>query len=64
MNPAKMLPMSSRIMEFVSNGLFSLIRIVGENRGFSSNTKNIMRVLYTAVSDVATKVSDRAQAFV
>jgi len=59
-----MLPISSRVIEFISRGLFSLIRITQGNRGFSSNAKKIMRVLYTAVREVATKVSNRAQAFV
>lgn len=59
-----MLPISSRVIEFISRGLFSLIRITQGNRGFSSNAKKIMRVLYTAVREVATKVSSRAQAFV
>lgn len=59
-----MLPINSRVMGFISRGLFSLIRIIQGNRGFSSRAKKIMRVLYTAVSEVAIKVSNRAQAFV
>lgn len=44
-NPAKMLPISRRVIEFISNGLFSLIRIREGNRGFPSSAKKIMRVL-------------------
>lgn len=64
MNPATMLPISNRIIEFVSGRLFSLIKITGGNRGFPSRAKKIMRALYTAVSEVAIRVSNRAQAFV
>lgn len=45
MNPAKMLPISSRVIEFISKGLFSLIVVKGRNRGFPSNAKKIIRVL-------------------
>lgn len=44
-NPAKMLPISRRVMGFINVGLFSLIRIREGNRGFPSNAKKIMRVL-------------------
>lgn len=64
MNPAKMLPISKRVIGLISKGLFSLIRIREGNRGFPSRAKNTMRVLYTAVRDVATRVIIRAQAFV
>lgn len=32
-NPAKMLPIAKRLIGFISEGLFSLIRIRGVNRG-------------------------------
>lgn len=63
-NPAKILPISRRIIGFINSGLFSLIRIRVGNRGFPSNTKKIMRVLYIAVNEVAIRVISRAQAFV
>lgn len=63
-NPAKMLPNNRRVIGFVSRGLFSLIKMRGENRGFPSRAVRIMRLLYTAVREVATMVSNRAQAFV
>lgn len=63
-NPAKILPISRRMIGFINSGLFSLIRIRVGNRGFPSSTKKIMRVLYTAVNEVAMRVISRAQAFV
>lgn len=62
-NPAKILPISKRVMGFVNKGLFSLIKIREGNRGFPSSAKKIIRVLYTAVSEVAMRVINRAQAF-
>lgn len=44
-NPAKMLPTISRVIGFISSGLFSLIRIREGNRGFPSSAKKIIRVL-------------------
>ena len=44
-NPAKMLPRANRLMAFFSCGLFSLIEIIGGNRGLDMTTKKIMRVL-------------------
>lgn len=58
-----MLPSSRRVMGFVIKGLSSLTQIMGEKRGLFSSAKKIMRVLYTAVSEVAIRVSSRAQAF-
>lgn len=63
-NPAKMLPIIKRIIGFINRGSFSLIKMRGGNRGFPSRAKKMMRVLYTAVREVATRVSKRAQAFV
>lgn len=45
MNPAKMLPISNRVIGLISKGLFSLIRTRERNRGFPSRAKKIMRVL-------------------
>lgn len=63
-NPATMLPIRSRLMELISGGLFSLIGVNVEKRGCSSNVKKMIRALYMAVRDVATRVTSRAQAFV
>lgn len=59
-----MLPISRRLMELMSSGLFSLIKMRVGKRGCPNNTKKIMRVLYTAVRDVAIRVINRAQALV
>lgn len=61
--PATILPKASRLIGLVSNGLFSLIVLIGENRGWLSRARKINRVLYTAVNVVATSVRHRAQAF-
>jgi hypothetical protein len=63
-NSAKMLSASSRLMEFISCGLFSLMLIYGENRGHPRRAKKIIRVLYTAVREVTMSVISRAQALV
>lgn len=34
MNPAKILPMASRLIELIRGGLFSLMVMVGGNRGW------------------------------
>lgn len=44
-NPAKILPIRSRLIELISIGLFSLIRIRVGKRGWPSKTKKMMRVL-------------------
>lgn len=44
-NPAKMLPISKRVIGLINRGLFSLIRIRDGNRGFPSNAKKMIRVL-------------------
>ena len=64
MNPAKMLPKSSRLIEFVSCGLFSLMLMSGWNRGCPRRAKKMIRVLYAAVREVAMSVISRAQALV
>lgn len=44
-NPAMILPIRRRVIEFMSSGLFSLMEINGENRGCPIKAKKIMRVL-------------------
>lgn len=44
-NPAKILPISNRVIGLISKGLFSLIKMREENRGFPSRAKKIMRML-------------------
>lgn len=61
-NPAKMLPMRRRLIALRSRGLFSLIKIREGRRGWPSSAKKIIRVLYTAVREVAMRVMSRAQA--
>lgn len=43
--PAKILPISRRLMELISKGLFSLIEFSEENRGCPIRAKKIIRVL-------------------
>lgn len=62
--PAKMLPIRSRLIEFINEGLFSLIIMRVGKRGCPRSAKKIIRVLYTAVKDVAIRVIVRAQALV
>ena len=45
MNPAKILPISRRLIELIRRGLFSLIGAEGEEWGCHSSAKKIMRVL-------------------
>ena len=45
MNPAKRLPISKRLIELISNGLFSLIVIRVGNRGCPRSAKKIIRAL-------------------
>ena len=45
MNPANRLPIIRRLMEFIRNGLFSLIVTKVVNRGCPKSAKKIMRVL-------------------
>ena len=44
-NPVKRLPISKRLIELISNGLFSLIVIRVGNRGCPRSAKKIIRVL-------------------
>lgn len=62
--PAKMLPIRRRLIEFIRKGLFSLIRMRVGNRGCPRSAKKMIRVLYTAVREVAIRVIKRAQALV
>ena len=43
--PAKMLPIKRRLIELISKGLFSLIKIRGEKRGCPRSAKKIIQVL-------------------
>lgn len=63
-NPANTLPIRRRLIEFINKGLFSLTKTKLGNRGWPSSAKKIIRVLYTAVRDVAMRVVIRAQALV
>lgn len=44
-NPAKILPISKRLIGLIRRGLFSLIKIKALKRGWSSKAKYKMRVL-------------------
>lgn len=63
-NPARMLPTARRLIEFISEGLFSLIVAEDINRGRPIRAKKMMRALYVAVREVANRVIVRAQALV
>lgn len=63
-NPAKILPTRRRLIALRRRGLFSLIRIIVGKRGRPNKVKKIIRVLYTAVREVAIRVMDKAQALV
>ena len=63
-NPARMLPTVRRLIGFIRRLLFSLIRVEVVKRGYPVKVKNIMRLLYIAVREVATRVVVRAQALV
>lgn len=45
MKPAKMLPISRRLMGLINRGLFSLMVVEGGKRGCPNSVKKIMRVL-------------------
>jgi len=60
--PATMLPRAKRLMGLITIGLFSLMGEKALNRGRPIETKNTTRRLYTAVKEVARRVSVRAQA--
>lgn len=59
--PAMMLPQPRRLIGFNTMGLFSLIEGRGRNRGWPIRVKKVIRRLYVAVKEVATRVRIRAQ---
>lgn len=62
-NPARMLPSASRVMGEVTAGLFSFTGVKGGIRTKPVCTSTVMRIVYTAVNDVARRVRVRAQVF-
>jgi hypothetical protein len=64
MKQAKMLPTSSRLMEFMSCRLFSLIIMYGGNQDCPRRAKKMIHLLYTAVREVAISIIERARALV
>lgn len=62
-NPAVMLPSASRVSGCRIAGLFSFIGVSGGMRTNPVWTMMVIRVVYTAVNDVARRVRSRAQAF-
>lgn len=62
-NPAVMLPSASRVIEAITAGLFSFIGVRGGIRTNPVCTSTVIRIVYTAVNEVASKVSSRAQVF-
>ena len=62
-NPARILPRASRVMGEVTAGSFSFIGVRGGIRTKPVCTSTVMRIVYTAVNDVASRVSSRAQVF-
>lgn len=62
-NPAVMLPTARRVIGDVTAGLFSLIGARGGIRVKPDCTRTVMRIVYTAVKDVASRVRIRAQEF-
>lgn len=62
-NPAVMLPRANRVRGEVTAGLFSLIGVRGGIRTKPACTSTVMRIVYTAVKDVASRVRVRAQVF-
>lgn len=63
MNPAVMLPSASRVIGEVTAGLFSFIGVSGGIRTNPVCTRTVIRIVYTAVNEVASRVSSRAQVF-
>lgn len=63
MNPAVMLPSARRVIGDVTAGLFSFIGVSGGMRTKPACTRMVIRMEYTAVKDVASKVSRSAQLF-
>lgn len=63
MNPAVMLPRARRVIGEVTAGLFSFIGVRGAIRTNPVCTSTVMRIVYTAVNEVARRVSNKAQVF-
>lgn len=61
--PARMLPSARRVIGEVTAGLFSFIGVKGGIRVKPVCTSTVMRIVYTAVNDVASRVRIRAQVF-
>lgn len=62
-NPARMLPSARRVMGEVTAGLFSFTGVKGGIRTKPVCTSTVIRIVYTAVNDVARRVKIRAQVF-
>lgn len=62
-NPAAMLPSARRVIEERTAGLFSFMGVRGGIRTYPVWTSRVIRIVYTAVNDVARRVRTRAQAF-
>ena len=61
--PIIMLPAARRVMGLMTAGLFSLIGVVGGVRVNPVWVRRVMRRLYVAVNDVASRVIKRAHVF-
>lgn len=62
-SPAVMLPRARRVIGATTAGLFSFIGVRGGIRVNPVCTSMVMRIVYTAVKEVARRVSRRAQVF-
>lgn len=62
-SPAIILPKASRVIGEITSGLFSFIGVRGGIRTNPVCTSTVMRIVYTAVNDVASRVRTRAQVF-
>lgn len=62
-SPAVMLPSARRVIGATTAGLFSFIGVRGGIRVNPVCTSTVMRIVYTAVKEVASRVSSRAQVF-
>ena len=61
--PAVILPSASRVIGEVTAGLFSFMGVRGGIRVKPVCTSVVMRIVYTAVKDVARRVRMRAHVF-
>lgn len=62
-NPTVMLPSARRVMGEITAGSFSFIGVRGGIRTKPVCTSTVMRIVYTAVNEVASSVSSRAHVF-